>query len=227
MEKFVCVRIVQAWGMDLSLFQFDWRVTWMAFLMNADRTIYARYAARQIDDLEGLRKLLEKTLEVHERYPANKASFEGKKGIALPWKTPEQMPAISERGRFQPAENRKGCIHCHNVQEGATKSFKSAGQPAPERFTAPYPTTQRVGFMLDSVDLARVIDVTSGSPADKGGLKAGDRIETFAGQAILSTADVQHALWSGPDAGAVPFTVEREGRKVDASLVLPAGWRSR
>jgi hypothetical protein len=227
MEKFVCVRVVQAWGMDLSLFQFDWRVTWMAFLMNADKTIYGRYAARQIDDLEGLRKALEKTLLLHEKYPANKAAFEGKKGVPLPWKTPEQMPAISERGKFQPAENRKGCIHCHNVQEGATKSFKSLGSPAPERFVAPYPTTQRVGFMLDSIDLARVIDVTSGSPAEKAGLKVGDRIETFGGQFVLSTADVQHALWSGPDSGPVKTLIERGGEKIETSLSLPAGWRSR
>src|SRR5688500_18768598 len=51
MERFVCVRIVQGWGLDLSLFQFDWRQTWMVFLMNSDRALYGRYDARQADDL--------------------------------------------------------------------------------------------------------------------------------------------------------------------------------
>ena len=43
MEKFVCVRIIQGWGMDLSLFQFDYELTWAVFLLNADKTIYGRY----------------------------------------------------------------------------------------------------------------------------------------------------------------------------------------
>ena len=55
MERFVCVRIVQAWGLDLSLFQFDWRQTWMVFLMNSDRALYGRYDARQADGRKNVR----------------------------------------------------------------------------------------------------------------------------------------------------------------------------
>ena len=39
MNKFVCVRVVQFWGVDLSLFQFDTNQTWAAFFLNADRTV--------------------------------------------------------------------------------------------------------------------------------------------------------------------------------------------
>jgi len=227
MDQFVCVRIVQAWGMDLSIFQFDWRLTWAVFLMNSDKAVYGRFSPRHQEDVEGLRKAMEGALVLHKGYPGNKDELAGKKGIALPWKAPEEMPVISEKGKFQPAEGKKGCIHCHNVQEGATKSFKQAGQPIPERFFAPYPTPQRAGFMLDATEQTRVIDVTSGSPADQAGLKVGDKVGRFGGQPILSIADVQWVLWSSPDAGTIKAELDRGGRKVEASLALPAGWRTR
>lgn len=64
MNQFVCVRIVQAWGLDLSLFQYDMNQSWAAFLMNADGVIYGRYGTRaaQRDDkaitIEGFSKAL-------------------------------------------------------------------------------------------------------------------------------------------------------------------------
>ena len=46
MDKFVCVRLVQANALDLTLFQFDYDLTFAAFFMNADKTIYGRYGTR-------------------------------------------------------------------------------------------------------------------------------------------------------------------------------------
>ena len=46
LDKFVCVRIVHANGLDLSQFQFDYDQSWAAFLLNADLTIYGRYGTR-------------------------------------------------------------------------------------------------------------------------------------------------------------------------------------
>ncbi len=43
MADYVCLRIVHANGMDLSLFQFDYDQSFAAFLMNADNTIYGRF----------------------------------------------------------------------------------------------------------------------------------------------------------------------------------------
>jgi hypothetical protein len=43
MEQFVCVRMIQANGMDLSWFQFDYDQTFAVFFMNADKTIYGRF----------------------------------------------------------------------------------------------------------------------------------------------------------------------------------------
>jgi serine protease Do len=51
MNQFVCVRIVQAWGLDLSLFQYDMNQSWAAFLMNADGVIYGRYGTRAAKEM--------------------------------------------------------------------------------------------------------------------------------------------------------------------------------
>jgi serine protease Do len=227
MDRFVCVRVVQGWGLDLSLFQYDWRQTWHVFLMNADREIYGRYSAHHSDDLVALRKAMEGALELHAGYPANKGELAGKRGIALPWKRPEEMPALRDKGMSGPVTGRHGCIHCHNIQEGATKSYKALGLPLPERVSAPYPTTQRAGFMLDSAERATVTDVQAGMPAGAAGMKVGDRLLRFGGQPILSIADAQWVLWSGPDAGPVKAEVDRGGQKLEVELTLPEGWRTK
>ena len=227
MDRFVCVRIVQGWGLDLAVFQFDWRQAWMVFLMNADRALYGRYDAREADDLIGLRKAMEGALELHEQWPANKTDLAKKVGPAPRWKVPEEIPALQEKGKPRAVVGRDGCIHCHNVLEGTTKSIKALGEPMPERYLAPYPTPQRVGIMLSTKERATVTDIDRRSPAEKAGLIVGDRILKFGGQPILSWADVQWVLYMNPDPEPIGVDVERDGKPATATLVLPAGWRTR
>lgn len=132
MDRFVCVRIVQGWGLDLSLFQFDWRQTWMVFLMNSEKAIYGRYDARQADDLVGLRKALEGALELHEKWPANKQELAGKVGPALRWKRPEEIPSLKEKGMTRPVTGRDGCIHCQTSWK--TRAGRS------RRWASPFPS---------------------------------------------------------------------------------------
>ena len=227
MDRFVCVRIVQGWGLDLSLFQFDWRATWTVFLMNADRAIYGRYDARQADDMVGLRKALEGALELHEKWPANKAELAGKTGPAPRWKVPEQIPSLVEKGKYKPAVGREGCIHCHNILEGTRKSIKALGEPVPAPLSSPYPTPQRVGMMLSTKERATVTDVDRHSPAEQAGILPGDRILRFGGQPVVSWADVQWVLYTAADGDPVRIELDRGGRPVEASLILPPGWRTR
>jgi len=226
MERFVCVRIVQAWGMDLSLFQFDWRATWAVFLMNSDRAVYGRYAAHFMDDLIAFKKTLEGALELHAKYPQNREELARKIGPEPRWKTPEEIPALREKGPPRPAQGKEGCIHCHDVEEGTAKSYRALGESVPLRWAVPYPTPQRVGLMLDSAKRATVTDVQSRSPADRAGFKVGDEIRVLDGQPILSIADVQFALWAAGDTPTLRARVDRGGRPIELSLALPAGWRT-
>lgn len=227
MDQFVCVRLVQAWGMDLRLFQFDYNLTWAVFLMNADRTLYGRYSWRGSKDIEGLREALKGALELHARYPANKDELGGKTGPELPWKTAEDIPSIKAKGKFREAEGKSGCIHCHNVIEGLRKSYRSIGRELPGRLAASYPTPARAGLTLDPARRPTVSHVQKGSAADRAGLRPADRILRLGGQPLISIADLEWVLFVADDPASLVAEVERDGQRLELRLELPAGWRSK
>ncbi len=233
MSKFVCVRVVQGWGMDLSLFQFDYDQTWVAFFLNADRTVYGRYgsdatfkASGNANTLEGFKKALQGALEVHAAYPGNKASLGAKTGPPPPYPTPEVIPFLKGKPNAKAPYSGKGtgCIHCHAAQNGVVKSLQGANQAVPEKLQFPWPMMDVVGLTLDPKEKASVTAVAAGSAAEKGGFKTGDRILTVEGQPVLSIADVQWVLHNR-DSGAVKAQVDRGGKTTELTLTLAAGWR--
>lgn len=224
------------YGVDLSLFQFHGQLTWAVFFLNSDRAIYGRYGSRgarkgRMDNdkdisMEGFKKALVGALELHQGYPANKASLAGKTGPAPAAKTPEQYPAAAVHN-FQPAEKTagKGCIHCHQAQDFELMSARRAGQPIPDRLVWTYPMPDLLGLSLDGKERATVTAAAAGSAAEQAGFKAGDRIVALEGQPILSIADVQWVLHTAKEPGSVKAEVDRAGKKVALTLVLAEGWR--
>ncbi|HVE40588.1 MAG TPA: Trx7/PDZ domain-containing (seleno)protein [Planctomycetota bacterium] len=233
MEKFVCVRLIQAYGMDLSFFQFDMDLNWAVVLMNADRTIYGRYGSKAGErgkservSIEGLRKALEAALEFHKGYPGNKKDFLGKTGAAAEWKTPELIPDMKRWPNAVPADgSRPKCIHCHMVHEAELWTLRGSKQPIPDTLLWPYPMPDLVGLSLDLKERATVKAVATGSPAEKGGFKAGDSIRKLNGQPILSVADVQWVLQTAKEPCSIEAELDREGKAEKASLALVEGWR--
>src|SRR6516162_8845208 len=179
MEKFVCVRVIQAWGLDLSLFQFDHELTWAVFFMNADKTIYGRYGSRSEHknttnaiSIEGLKKALDLALQFHAGYPGNKREFAGKIGPAPNWPTPEIIPDLKGKKNIIPADGtRGGCIHCHQAHDGEMWSLRLENKPIADGIVWPYPMPGRLGLALDPKEAAKVKSVEAGSPAEKGGFK--------------------------------------------------------
>src|SRR5262245_30458158 len=204
MEKFICVRIVQANGLDLSLFQYDYDQSWAAFMLNADMTIYGRYGTRSHqrkaeDDvsLEGFGKALEGALALHAEYPKNKAALAAKRGPAADVRAPEEYPTL--RGRFKSQLDYSGqvaqsCIHCHMVGEAQRAARRAAGEEIPDKLLYPYPNPKVLGLILDPKETATVKNVVSGSSAEKDGFRPGDELQTLQGQPLLSIADVQWVL---------------------------------
>lgn len=237
MDQFVCVRIIQTNGMDMSLFQFDYDVTFTAFFMNADKTIYGRYGTRRsrVKDadqdvtLKGFAKAMEGALKLHAAFPSNRDVLAGKKGPAPKYARPELYPSL--KSKYGPKLNFKGdqvvrsCIHCHQIRDAERNLARETGKPMPDKVLYPWPTPDVVGLTIDVDDPTRVTKVESGSLAAKGGIKPGDRIATMEGQPILSIADVQWVLENADEPARVKVQVKRGSQTVDAHLNLPTGWR--
>jgi len=235
MRRFVCVRIVHANGMDLSLFQFDYDQSWAAFFMNPDKTIYGRYGTRSHQteshndvSLPGFRRALEGALAVHRGYPANRATLTAKLGPRAEYATPEAFPWF--KGRYGSALDYQGkvvqsCIHCHQVAEGTRLAYRTTGRPLPDSVLYPYPNPKILGLIADPKTASTLAQVTPGSPAEKDGFRAGDEIIGLEGQPILSVADIQWVLHHAGATGKLRAQVRRAGATVALPLTLEAGWR--
>jgi serine protease Do len=235
MDKFVCVRLVQANGADLSLFQFDYDLTFAAFFMNADKTIYGRFGTRSSRkdamkdmSMEGFRKALEEALDLHKKYPANRASLTGKHGSPPRFAVPEDYPSL--KGKYTAALDYEGkvvqsCIHCHQVRDAEFRFFRDDPGTIPDATLYAWPMPDVVGLSLDPKEKARVASVSPGSAADKAGFKVGDEMLSLEGQPLLSIADVQWVLHNGADSAMLNARVARGNRKMNLRLNLDRGWR--
>jgi len=148
MDRFVCVRIVQANTIDLTHFKFDFDQSFAAFLMNPDMTIYARFGtrsdrpeARDIS-LKGLRKAMEAALQIHQNFDTVKPSLAGKQVKPTRFTKPLDYPSLAARfGSKLDYEGSvaRSCMHCHQVREAERQVFRSASEPIPDDILYPYP----------------------------------------------------------------------------------------
>lgn len=235
LDKFVCVRIVHANGMNLSQFQFDYDQSWAAFFLNADMTIYGRYGTRSHqteskDDvsLEGFAKALTGALELHADFPKNKSALAAKRGPDSDIKVPEQFPSL--KGKYGAKLDYEGkvvqsCIHCHQVGEALRLVARSSSKPVSEKVLYPYPNPKILGLVLDPKERAKVRQIATGSSAEHDGFRTGDEIVTLAGQPMLSIADVQWVLHHAGETAKLTTEVLRNGQKHSLTLTLSKGWR--
>ena len=234
MEQFVRVRIVQGNGMDLSLFQFDYDLTFAVFFMNADKTIYGRFgtraeyenAAKDIS-IEGFKQALEAALALHEGYPTNKAVLAAKTGPASIKKTPEGFPALLRYSATLDFDSRinQQCIHCHQIGEAQREIHWYDRKPIPDEILYPFPMPDVLGLHFSPKHRAKISKVVSGSSAEKDGFRRADEILTLDGQPIISIADVQWVLHRTPENTTLPATVDRHGKEINLTLTLNPGWR--
>ena len=246
MDAFVCVRLVQMGGVDLSVFQFDPFLSWSVFLMNGDKTIYGRYGraspktkrsradSNPNHTLVGLKAALRKALEFHRGYARDPATYSRilapKTGRTPIWKTVESTPSARKYrrvGRVQDGSP-KSCIHCHEVQRMAIDSFFMTKRRVRDDMLWVYPSPESLGVELSVDHCARVTAVVDQSFAAKAGLRVGDDILTLNRQPLLSIADVQWVLHQFPDPGGkLSVEVLRGGKRLELALTLPDLWRQR
>ncbi len=211
-EQFVCVRLVQMGGVDLSIFQFDPFLSWSVFFMNGDRTIYGRYGRASpktkranVDSnpnhtLAGMKAALTRCLEIHRAYTDDPDTYSRvlatKTGPTPRWRTAESTPSARKYNRGGRVEDGSpaSCLHCHEVQRMAIDSFFMTGKRLPDNMLWVYPGPELLGLELSKDHSARVVRVAASSLASRAGLKVGDDIVTMNGQPLVSIADLQWVL---------------------------------
>ena len=236
LDQFVCVRVIDANALDLSLFQFDYDLSFSTLFFNGDGTVYGRYGSwtHQRDPFDkttaGYRRALEAALAIHRGYPANKTALAGKQGAATPFKTPVEIPALAGRYKLELDWQGKvvqSCVHCHQIGDAFRTSFRDKKQTIPNALVYPFPMPETIGVKLAADQVARVESVEAGSIAAKAGLLAGDDLIALAGQPLVSGADVSWVLHHAAESATLPAVVSRGGAQKPVSIVLPAGWREK
>lgn len=229
-KEFVCVRIVHTKGLDLSLFQYDYDMSWAAMFVEADGTILGRYGTRVTSgpksdshlSLAGFRKAAERALALHGKYPANKAQLAEKRGPAPAYSVPEEIPGLEERARG--AVRKENCIHCHMIREYELRAKWEAGKLTADDLKV-YPMPDQIGMTMDIDDGLRVASVAEGSAAEEAGIEIGDELVSMSGQPLVSLADIQWVLHRAADQATIPVTLKRDNAMVETKIELGGNWK--
>ena len=236
LDQFVCARVINANALDLSLFQFDYDLSFSALIFNADRTLYGRFGSwvhqkNQHDkSTAGFKRSLEGALEIHRGYPANKPTLARKQSPPSPYKTPVNIPTLDGKYQMELDWNGKvvpSCVHCHQIGESLRLVQRNKKEPMPSEMIYPMPAPETIGLTLAQDAVARVEAVAKDSVASRAGLQVGDEFVSLAGQPLLSIADFSWALHRAPASGIIPATVRRGTSVTPRALALADGWRSK
>lgn len=235
MDQFVTVRVINANALDMSLFQFDYDLSFSTLFFNGDGTIYGRFGSwehqkdSELQTLTSYKQAMEAALKLHAGYPGNKAALAGKQGKPIAYEKPVEMPALKDRFDLELEWNSpqlvKSCVHCHHIGDSIRESYRDKRQAIPDQWIYPFPAPETVGLTFSNDDYRKIEAIEKGSPADGLGLQPGDQVVALDGQPLISVADVSWALHNAPDAGSIPVEVARDDRTATVTLPLPAGWR--
>ena len=235
MDQFVRVRIINANALDLSLFQFDYDLSFTAMFFAPDKTILGRFGSwshqkdAQKNSVETFKQALEKALEVHKNFNELKPSLVAKQSKPSRFKNPTEMPAL--KGKFQSKLDWNGkvvksCVHCHQIGDSIRFTYREANQAVPLNWIYPFPDMEVTGAALAEDDALKLASVAKGSPADKAGLQPGDIITHLDGTPMISSADISWILHNLPDRATVSVGLLRDGSPVATKLALPGNWRT-
>ena len=210
-------------GVDLSVYRFDYDLTFAVLLMNADGTLYHTFGGRDWTHADShlamapLVRLLRDTLAAHAAYQAAP-----KPPKLAARHTIERFPDMAKK--IQQGKAPK-CMHCHMVNDQRHRAASDARRYRDEdRFEWPDPA--QVGWRLDRDAQTRLAEVLTGSPAEKAGLKPGDRLARVGDGAVASFGDVARALHEAPErGGALKVGYTRGEATHETTLRLPAAWK--
>jgi hypothetical protein len=210
-------------GVDLGVFDFDHDLTFCALLMDADGTILHTYGGRDATGPES--HLSEESLL--RALARGQHSHAAHAGAARPERRtePQTIESLPWMARRIASGKSPACFHCHMVNDARREEARERGRWRREHAWR-WPDPVQAGLHLDRDDPQVVTGVEAGSPADRAGLSAGDRLVALGGRAVATFGDVQRVLdETSGGATSLPAVYERAGTEAAAKLRLPAHWR--
>jgi hypothetical protein len=216
----VPVRIVNFKGVDLNRFRFDYDLTFAVLMMDAEGHTYARYGSQdhrhsaERMSIPGLKKAMQDVLGLHAGRKPEPEAAASKPFLVEDYAAFRRMKAAGE-----------ACYHCHYANNARFAQLRLDGKFTKEALFQ-HPLPENIGLELD-VDANNVVKrVIPGSPAETGGVRAGDVVSRAESTPVITPADLQFALDSVGDPGSVTLRLRRAGREIPAvTLQLPKGWR--
>ncbi len=222
--------MVRMRNVDLSLFQFDYDLTWAAVFLEPDGTILGRYGAGARDamrysSIEGLKRTMQRILHLHGDLEEQRPGLEGKRDRNVAFKKAGDLPHDGIRRILSQDTHEKNCVHCHNVQEGLNRAIAARADYHPDMVRRRWPNPELLGVVLDRDHGLRIREVIPKSGASLAGLRPGDELVRLQGQVLTSPADVVWALRSVNDPGQATLTVLRAGKEIEVRAALARGWK--
>ena len=235
LDRFVCVRVINANALDLKRFQFDYDLSFSTMFFHSDGTLYGRFGSwqHQLDELEvstaGFQAALERVLELHRDYASVRDALGPKQGGPTPFSIPIEIPGLA--GKYQRELQWEGnnvvqsCVHCHQIGDAYRTWYRQRAEAIPSDLIYPMPEPKTIGLSIDHRTSGKVRRVEASSIAERSGFKPGDVIRAIDGAPIVSVADIAWALHRAPEAGTMRWTVVRDGIEKTMDVVLPSDWR--
>ncbi len=222
-REYVCVRVTDMRGVDLSVWRFDYDLTFAALVANADGTLYHQYGNRGIEhadthlSLASFEALLRGSLEDHAAYVASKARRKATAAETI--EGTAQMQRRAKEGKLPE------CFHCHMVNGAHDYDAQAAKRYDPDSVWR-WPPSSRLGLTLAKDDQTLVEAVADGSAAARAGLAVGDRLVRVGTRRVRSEGDVQWVLEELPSKGGkLPVVYLRGDAERQTDLTLAKGWK--
>lgn len=191
-RNFVCVRVTQMNGVDISRFDFDFDCTWAGFFVDADLNVYSRYGGRDHNEPEdrlstpSFLQTMGAVLAAHaSRKSHNAADLSMLHPAPKKRARPEDIPLLKQ--------NHQGCVHCHQVREYQLLQASHDGVFNRDKLFV-WPLPENVGLEFDVEHGHRVKTVKRRSLAEQAGVKVGDVISKVDDVWIRSELDFRWAL---------------------------------
>ncbi len=229
LDRFVCVRVTTMNGVDVQRFQFDRDLSLAVLFLNADGTVYGRYGTRASTQrtalthisLNSFLRAMERVLDLHAAFPANRALFAAKQGVPGPPVLAEKLPFMRPFPGKQAVQN---CIHCHMVGEAEMEARTRASTLTASDIWS-FPLPENLGLRLDIEDGLLVKTVRADSPAARLGLQPGDQLVSLGGQPVISQGDIQWVLHQTPVVTKLPVGFRRAGELLTRDFDLSGDWK--